>query len=106
MQLWLPLVISLSHLSKEGDDPLRAVLVNVGQIDLVTEEHQPLAQLDGREHHSVGGAAVLTVVVEGLQQQLRGGGAGEVQTHNLSETKGRESGRKKEQETGGKIEKN
>ena len=100
MQQWLPLVIS-SHLSEEGDDPLGAILVHVGQIDLVTEEHQPLAQLDGSEHHSVGGAAVLAVVVEGLQQQLWGGGTGEVQTHNLRE-RGRErerEGKREERET-------
>ena len=87
-----------SHLSEEGDDPLGAVLVHVGQIDLVAEEHQPLAQLDGREYHAVGGAAVLTVVVEGLQQQLWGGGAGEVQTHNLEGTKVGERDRMRKRE--------
>lgn len=74
----------LVHLSDEGDDSLRAVFVHVGQIDLVTEQHQPLAQLDGGEDHAVRSPAVLAVVVESLQQQFGGGGTGEVQTNNLA----------------------
>lgn len=74
-----------AYLSQEGDDSLGAVLVHVRQVDLVAEQHQPLAQLDGGQHHPVGGPAVLAVVVEGLQQEFRGGGAGEVQTDNLVE---------------------
>lgn len=78
--------VGVPYLSDEGDDPLRAVLVHVGQVDLVAEEHQPLAQLHGCQHHAVGRAAVLAVMIEGLQQQLGRGGAGEVQTHDLGET--------------------
>lgn len=74
-----------SYLSDEGDDSLCAILVHVWQIDLITEEHQPLAQLHRGEDHTVGGSAVLAVMIKGLQQQLRGGGTGEVQTHNLVE---------------------
>lgn len=59
------------------------ILVHAGEVDLVTEDHDPLAELDGGEHDPVGGAAVLTVVVKGLQHQLWGRGAGEVQTNNL-----------------------
>ena len=47
------------YLSEEGDDPRCAISIHVGQIDLVTEQHQPLAQLDGGEDHNVGGTAVL-----------------------------------------------
>lgn len=75
---------SASHLSEEGDDSLCAILVHVWQIDLITEQHQPLAQLDGGEDHTIGGAAILTVVVKSLQQQLWGGGTGEVEANNLS----------------------
>lgn len=56
-----------SHLSEERDDSLCAVFVHVWQIDLITEQHQPLAQLDGGEDHTVGGTTVLTVVVKGLE---------------------------------------
>lgn len=86
----LLVLVDRSYLSDEGDDSLCAVLVHVWEIDLVTEQHQPLAELDGGEDHAVGGAAVLAVVVKGLQQQLWGGGAGEVQTHNLAEEIGSE----------------
>lgn len=78
-------VNSVSYLSEEGDDSLCAILVHVRQIDLITEQHQPLAKLDRGEDHTVGGTAVLAVMIEGLQQQLWGGGTGEVQTHNLVE---------------------
>lgn len=78
-------VSNVSYLSEERDDSLCAVLVHVRQIDLITEQHQPLAQLDRGEDHTVGGTAVLTVVIKGLQQQLWGGGTGEVQAHNLVE---------------------
>lgn len=74
-----------SYLPDERDDSLCAVLVHVWQIDLITEQHQPLAQLDGGEDDAVGGTAVLTVMIEGLQEQLWSGGTGEVQTDNLVE---------------------
>ncbi len=76
-------VNKVSYLSDERDDSLCAVLVHVRQIDLITEQNQPLAQLHRGEDNTVGGTAVLTVVIKGLQQQLWGGGTGEVQTHNL-----------------------
>lgn len=76
-----------SYLSDERDDSLGAVLVHVWKIDLITEQHQPLAQLDRGEDHTVGGTAVLAVMIEGLQQQLWGGGTGEVQTHHLAENR-------------------
>lgn len=63
-----------SYLSDERNDSLRAVLVHVWQVDLVTEQHQPLAQLDGSKDHPVGSATVLAVMVKGFQQQLWGGG--------------------------------
>lgn len=72
-----------SYLSDEGNDSLRAVLVHVGQVDLVAEQHQPLAELYGGEDHPVGCAAVLAVMIECFQQQLWRGGTGEVQTDNL-----------------------
>lgn len=76
----------VSYLSEERDDSLCAVLVHVWQIDLITEQHQPLAQLDWCEDHAIRGATVLTVVVKGLQQEFWGGGTGEVQTNNLAES--------------------
>lgn len=54
------------HLSEEGDDPLGTILVHVGQVDLITEEHEPLAQLHGGQDHTVGRATVLAVVIKGL----------------------------------------
>lgn len=35
----------LHQLAQERDDSLRAVLVHVRQVDLVTKQHKPLAQL-------------------------------------------------------------
>ena len=37
----------LQALAQEGEDALRAVLVLVGQVDLVAEDDEPLAQLGG-----------------------------------------------------------
>ena len=37
--------VVLDELPEEGDDPLRAVRVHVGQVDLVAEHHQPLPDL-------------------------------------------------------------
>ena len=61
----------LEHLAQERDDALRAVLVHVGQVDLVAEEDEPLVDLQGREDDAVGSPPVLAVVVEGLEKQLR-----------------------------------
>lgn len=73
-----------SYLSDERDDSLCAVLVHIWQVDLVTEQHQPLAELYRGEDHAVGSTAVLAVMIKGFQQQLWGGGTGEVQTNNLA----------------------
>ena len=43
--LWPVKSVVLDHLPEEGDDPLGAVGVHVRQVDLVTEHHQPHAQL-------------------------------------------------------------
>jgi len=43
----------MSWLMHKADDALRAVLVLVGQVDLVAEDDEPLAELDRREHGSV-----------------------------------------------------
>lgn len=78
-----------SYLSEERDHPLCAILVHVWKIDLITEQHQPLAQLDRGKHNTVGGAAVLAVVIKSLEQQFWSGGAGEVQSDNLMESSGK-----------------
>lgn len=74
------------YLSDERNDSLCAVLVHVRQIDLITEQHQPLAQLDRGEDHTIGGTAVLAVMIKGFQQQLWGGRTGEVQADDLEES--------------------
>ena len=61
----------------------RTILVHIGQVDLVAEQHEPLVEQDGRQHNAVGRLAVLAVVVKGLEHQLGCGGAGEVQAYNL-----------------------
>lgn len=81
------LVNNVSYLSDERDDSLCAIFVHIWQIDLITEQHQPLAQLDRSEDYTVGGTSVLAVMIKGFQQQLWGGGTGEVQTHNLAESR-------------------
>ena len=60
----------LHDLPQEGDDALRAVLVRVRQVDLVAEQHHPLAELDGCHDRPVGRPAILAVVVKGLQQEF------------------------------------
>lgn len=72
-----------SDLSDEGDDPLRAVFVHVRQVNFVTEEHKPFAELHRSQNHAVRSPAVLAVMIERLQKKLWGCGTGEVQTHNL-----------------------
>ena len=69
------------------------ILVQVGEVDLITEQYHPLAQLYWGHDHSIGGPAILTVVVEGLEEKLRGGSTGEVKTNNLR------TERKKKQQT-------
>ena len=59
------------------------ILVHVGQVDLVTEENEPLVELYGRQHNAVGCAAELAVMVKRLHQQLWCGGTGEVQAYHL-----------------------
>lgn len=75
------------RLSRSAQGSLHTIFVSVGEVDLVTEEHHPLAKLDRSHHYAVGSPAVLTVVVKGLQQELRGCCTGEVQTHNLKKKK-------------------
>lgn len=77
----------ISYLSNEGDDSLCAILVHVWQVDLITEKHQPLPQLHRCQHHTIRCTTVFTVVIKCLQQQLRCGGTGEVQTYNLQQDK-------------------
>ena len=82
----------LDHLAEEGDDALRAVAIHLGEVDLVAEHDEPLAELDGGEDEAVGSASVLAVVVEGLHEQLRSGGGGEVEAADFHVGKGAEGG--------------
>ena len=75
--------VVLDHLPEERDDPLCAVAVHVGEVYLVAEHDQPHAQLHRREHHAIGCLPVLAVVVQSLEQQLRGGGRAEVEADHL-----------------------
>ena len=64
--------------SRTAATPALTILVHVGQVDLVAEEHQPLVELQRRQHQSVGRLAVLAVVVEGLEHELGSGGTRKV----------------------------
>jgi hypothetical protein len=44
------------------------ILVQVWQVDFITEEYDPLAQLYGGHDYSIGGAPILAVVVKRLQE--------------------------------------
>ena len=59
------------------------VFVIVRQVDLITEEHQPLPHLNRRHHGAVGCLPELTVLLKSLQQQLRSCGTGKVQSNHL-----------------------
>lgn len=76
---------NLLYLSDERDDSLCAILVHVRQIDLITEQYQPLAELHWSKDHTVGRTAVFAVMIKCFQQQFWGGGTGEVQTNDLEE---------------------
>ena len=76
------------HLPEERDHPLGAVVVHVRQVDLVAEHDQPDAKLHWREDHSIWCLSILAIVVEGLQQELGGGGRAEVESNNLHVRKG------------------
>ena len=76
------------HLPEERDHPLGAVVVHVRQVDLVAEHDQPDAKLHRREDHTIGRLSILAIVVEGLQQELGGGGRAEVESNNLHVRKG------------------
>ena len=59
------------------------ILIQVCEVDFITEEDDPLAQLYGCHDHSVGGPPILTVVVKRLQKKLWRGSTGEVKSNNL-----------------------
>ena len=59
------------------------VFVQIREVDLITEQHQPLVQRNGRQDHTVGGLAVLAIRIECLEQQLRCGGTVEVENHHF-----------------------
>ena len=42
------------------------ILVQVWEVDFITEEDHPLSQLYGGHDHSIGGPTILTVVVKRL----------------------------------------
>ena len=65
------------------------ILVQVWEVDFITEEDDPLAQLYGGHDHSIGGATILTVVVKRLQEKLWRGSTGEVKSNNLHISTGR-----------------
>lgn len=75
----------LLHLSDERDDSLCAILVHVWQIDLITEQHQPLAKLNRSKDYAIGRTAVLAIMIKCFQQQFGSGSTGEVQPNNLKE---------------------
>lgn len=54
------------------------IFIIAREVDLVAKEHHPLSELNGRHDDPIGGAAILAIVVKGLQQKLRGGRTGEV----------------------------
>lgn len=76
---------NLLHLSDERDDSLCAIFVHVWQIDLITEQHQPLAKLNWSKDNAIGCTAVFAIMIKCFQQQFRSGSTGEVQTNNLKE---------------------
>ena len=59
------------------------ILVQVWEVDFITEEDDPLAQLYGGHDHSIGGPTILTVVVKRLQEKLWRGSTGKVKSNNL-----------------------
>ena len=76
------------HLPEERDHPLGAVVVHVRQVDLVAEHDQPDAKLHWREDHSIWCLSILAIVVEGLEQELRGGCRAKVESNDLHVRKG------------------
>jgi hypothetical protein len=73
-----PEAMVLGHLPEEGDHDLGTVLVLVWQVDLVTKDHQPLAELTGTQDNTLWRFLVLAVVLESLQDQLGSRGRGKV----------------------------
>ena len=76
------------HLPEERDHPLGAVVIHVRQVDLVAEHDQPDAKLHWREDHSIWCLSILAIVVEGLEQELRGGCRAKVESNDLHVRKG------------------
>ena len=81
----------LEHLTEERDDALRAVLVHVGQVDLVAEKDEPFVDLQRGEDDAVGSPTILAVMVEGLEQQLGRSRRGEIETDNFEVGKSAQS---------------
>ena len=64
------------------------IFVIVREVDLITEQNHPLAQLHGSHHNAIGCATVLTIVVKGLQQQLWSCCTREVEANHLKMCEG------------------
>ena len=79
----LPVSTVLDQLTHERDDLLRSVLVRCWQIDLVAEQYDPLSNLNRRENDAVRGLAVLTVLLERLEEQFGSRRAREIESNHF-----------------------
>ena len=75
--------VSKGHITGYNIFLALTILVQVWEVDFITEEDDPLAQLYGGHDHSIWGATILTVVVKRLQEKLWRGSTGEVKSNNL-----------------------
>ncbi|GKT85477.1 hypothetical protein Ct61P_03327 [Colletotrichum tofieldiae] len=78
-----PESIVLDKLTQEGDGSLCSVFIGGRQVDLITEDDQPSANLGRREHDSVQSLLVLAILLKGLDEEIGRCCAGEVETDNL-----------------------
>jgi hypothetical protein len=73
----------LNYLTKEGNHTLCSILVQLRQVDLIAEQHEPLVQLYWSQHKAVGRLAILAIMVKCLQQKLWGRCTRKVQANHL-----------------------
>jgi hypothetical protein len=85
-----PEAMLLGKLPEEGDDSHRRILVSIRQIDLIAEDHQPLAGLLRSQHDAAHSLVVLAVMLELLHDEARVGRRGEVYEDHLEFRKGLE----------------
>src|ERR1700722_20422771 len=79
----MPITSTFYKLAKKRYNFLRAILVQGRQIDFITKDNEPAADLDWSKDNAVGCFSIFAVLFEGFQYQFCCGGTGKIETDNF-----------------------